>query len=122
MISPRRAEPADHVDAHREAGEPLAQRLQVLEREHGGRREERHLLAVHHRLEGRAHRHLGLAVADVAAQQPVHRRGRLHVGLDVGDRRPLVGRQVVRERALELLLPVRVGRERVAGHGLALAA
>ena len=82
-----RAEAADHVDADGEAGEALAERLLVLEREHGRRREDRDLLAVHHRLERGAHRHFGLAVADVAAEQAVHRRRRLHVALDVGDRR-----------------------------------
>ena len=113
------AEAADHVDADRERGEPLLQRLQVLEREHGRRREERDLLAVHHRLERGAHRDFGLAVADVAAQQPVHRRRRLHVALDVGDRGRLIDGQLVLERVLELLLPVRVGAEGVAGHRLA---
>ena len=71
----------------REAGKPLAQRLQMLEREHGRWREKGDLLAVHHRLERGAHRDFGLAVAHVAAQQPVHRRRRLHVLLDVGNRR-----------------------------------
>ena len=70
----------------RKPGEPFRQRLLVLKREHGRRREERHLLAVHHRLEGGAHRHFGLAVADVAAEQAIHRRRRFHVALDVGDR------------------------------------
>ena len=74
-----RAEPADHVDAHRERGEALAQRLRVLEGEHGRRREEGDLLAFHHRLERGAHRDFGLAVPDVAAEQAVHRRRRLHV-------------------------------------------
>ena len=86
------------------------QRLLMLEREHRRRREEGDLLAVHHRLERGAHRDLGLAVADVAAQQAVHRRRRFHVALDVGDRRLLIERQVVLERVLEFLLPVRVRR------------
>ena len=107
-----RPEAAHHVDVHREAGEALAQRLQVLERQHGRRRQERHLLAVHDRLEGGPHRDLGLAVADVAAEQAVHRRRDLHVALDVGDRRLLVRRQLVLEGVLELLLPVRVGSGR----------
>ena len=80
-------EPAHHVDADRKAGEALPQRLLMLKRQHRRRREERHLLAVHHRLERGAHRDFGLAVADVAAQQAVHRRRRFHVALDVGDRR-----------------------------------
>ena len=100
--------------AHREAGEPLLERAQVLERQHGRRREERDLLAVHHGLERRAHRDFGLAVADVAAEQAIHRRRRLHVARDVGDRGLLIRRQVVLERVAEFLLPVRVRAERVA--------
>ena len=80
----------------------------MLEREHGRRREKRDLLAVHHGLERGAHRDLGLAVADVAAEQAIHRRRRFHVARDVGDRGLLIGGQVVLERVGELLLPVRV--------------
>jgi hypothetical protein len=76
----------------------LDQRLLVLEGQHRRRREHRHLLAVHDRLERGAHRHLGLAVADVAAEQAVHRRGGFHVPLDVGDGRGLIRRQLVGER------------------------
>ena len=112
-------ESADHLDADREAGEALAQRFLVLKREHRRRREKRHLFAVHYRLEGGAHGHFGLAVADVAAQQAVHRRRGLHVVLDVGDGRLLIGRQLVLERVFELFLPMRVGTERVAGHSFA---
>ena len=70
-----RAEPAHHLDADGEAGEAFLQRFLMLERQHRRRREEGHLLTVHDGLEGGAHRHLGLAVADIAAQQPIHRRG-----------------------------------------------
>ena len=101
------------------AGEAVLERLHVLEREHGRRREDRDLLAVHDRLERGAHRDLGLAVADVTAEQAIHRRRRFHVALDVVDRGPLIGRQLPLERVLELLLPVRVGAERVARHCLA---
>ena len=64
------------------------------------------------RLERGAHRDLGLAVADVAAEEAVHRLGRLHVALDVGDRLGLVRRLDVLERVLELLLPRRVSSRR----------
>ena len=114
-----RAEAADHVDAHGKRGEALAQRLHVLKREHRRGREEGHLFAVHHGLERRAHRHFRLAVADVAAEQAIHRRRRFHVGLDVADRGELIGREVVREGVLELLLPVRVGAEGMPDHRLA---
>ena len=89
----------------------------MLEREHRGRRQHRHLLAVHHGLEGGAHRHLGLAVADVAAEQAVHRHRRFHVALDVGDGGRLIDGQLVGEGAFELLLPVRVGAEGVTRDG-----
>ena len=114
-----RPEAADHFYPHRKTGEPLLQRLLVLKGQHRGRRQKRHLLGVHDRLECGAHGDLRLAVPDVAAQQPIHRRRRFHVALDVGDRRLLVGCQVVFERVFELLLPMRVGIERVPRHGLA---
>ena len=108
------AEPAHHVDPHRKAGEAFLERLLVLKRQDRRRRQERDLLAVHHRLECGAHRDLGLAVADVAAEQPIHRHRRFHVALDVGDGRGLVDGQVVLERVFEFLLPVRIGSERMA--------
>ena len=61
--------------------------------------EDRDLHAVLDRLERRPERDLGLAVADVADDQPVHRPARLHVGLDLGDRPELVDRLLVRERS-----------------------
>ena len=113
------AEAADHVDLGGERRKPLGQRLQMLRRQDGRRREEGDLFAFHHRLERRAHRHLGLAVADVAAQQSIHRRRRFHVALDVGDRGCLIRRERKLERVLEFLLPMRIGAERIAGDGLA---
>ena len=114
-----RAEAADHVDPDRERSEPIVQRLQVLKCEHRRRGQQRHLLAVHHGLEGRAHGNLGLAVAHVAAQQTIHRRGRLHVAFDVANRILLIDRQLPLERVLEFLLPVAVWTERVARNRLA---
>ena len=110
-----RAEAAHHVDPHRKTGKALAERLLMLKRQHRRRREERDLFSVHHGLEARAHRDFGLAVADVAAQQAIHRRLRFHVALDLGNRGLLVGRELVLECVLEFLLPMRVGAERVAG-------
>ena len=114
------AEPAEHVDPHRKSGKAIPQRLLVLEGEHRRGREEGHLLAVHRRLERGAHRHFRLAVADVTAQQAVHRRRRLHVALDVGHGRALVRRQLPFEGVFELLLPGSVGAEGVARDRLAL--
>ena len=85
----------------------------VLVGEDRRRGEDGRLLAVEDALEDGAHRDLGLAVADVAAEEPVHRLLRLHVALDVADRAELVGRLRELERLLELLLPRRVLREGV---------
>ena len=84
-------------DLDRKAAEALGEGLEVLAREQRRRHHHRDLLAVHRRDEGRAQRHLGLAEADVAADQPVHRPaggeiverrvdgGLLVVGLLVGE-------------------------------------
>ena len=88
--------------------------------QHRGRHQEHHLLAVLGGLEGRAQRHLGLAVAHVAADQAVHRARLLHVRAHGLDRLELVGRLAVGEAGLELELPLAVGGERVAGAPLAL--
>ena len=76
--------------------------------------EHRDLLAVHDRLERHPDGDLGLAVADVAADQPVHRDLGLHVLLDLVDGPQLVGGLGVREGVLELVLPRRVRPELVA--------
>ena len=110
----RGEEPREHLDAHGIVREALAERLAVLAREQRGRHEDRDLLAVEHRLGRGAQRDLGLAVADVAADEPVHRDRPLHVGLGLDDRLRLVGRLLVGERLLDLVLERRVGRERVA--------
>ena len=112
-------EAREHLDARGQAGEALLEGVVVLLRQHGRRHEDGDLVAVHHRLEGGAHRDLRLAEADVAADQAVHRPRRLHVGLDLADRGELVGRLDVRERRFELLLPGRVRREGVAVEDLA---
>ena len=107
------------ADGHREAAHPLGERRVVLLHEQRRRHQDGDLLAVLDRLERRPDRDLGLAVADVAADQPVHRDGPPHVGLDLLDRGQLVGGLVEREGVLELALPRGVGPERVALGGLA---
>ena len=92
-----RHEPRGLPDLHREAAEAFGEGLEMLARQQRGRHHDRDLLAVHGRDEGRAQRHFGLAEADIAADQPVHRtpgfeiadhgvdRGLLVVGLLVGE-------------------------------------
>ena len=78
------------------------------------RHQHHHLLAVHRGLVRGAQRDLGLPVADVAADQAVHRPLALHVGLDRVDRLHLVGGLAVGEGGLEVQLQLAVRREGVA--------
>ena len=67
------------------------ERREVLAGQHRRRDQHRDLLAVLGRLERGPQRDLGLAVADVADDEPVHRPARLHVDLDL-DRPRAAGR------------------------------
>jgi hypothetical protein len=78
----------------------------VLLGEDGRRDEHQCLLAVERGRKRGADRDLGLAEANVAADEPVHRARRLEVLLDGLDRGRLVGRLAIRERSLEPLEPV----------------
>ena len=93
------------LEHDREAAHPLGERREVLGDQQRRGHQHGDLLAVLHRLERRPHRDLGLAVADVAADQPVHRHRPPHVGLDLVDGGQLVGGLDERERVLELALP-----------------
>ena len=68
-----RAEARDVVDGEGVVLQPLGEVAVVLLGEDRRRREDQHLPAVVGGLERRAQRDLGLAVADVAADQAVHR-------------------------------------------------
>ena len=95
----------------------------VLLGEDRGRHQHGDLLAGVDGLERRPDGDLGLAVADVAADQPVHRLALGHVALDRLDGRELVGRLLIGERGLELGHPVAVlGRDRRMPGWLARAA
>ncbi len=110
-------EAGQRLDAQREAGEPLGERLVVLLGEQRGGNQHCDLLAVLDRLERGPDRDLGLAVADVAGDQPVHGDLAFHVGLDLVDGGELVRRLHIREGFLKLPLPRRVRGEGVAARG-----
>ena len=78
--------------------------LRVLAREQRRRRDDRGLLAVDRRGEGGAQRHLGLAEADVAADQPVHRPAGGEVVERRFDRALLVRRLVVGKAGAEFVV------------------
>ena len=83
----------------------------MLPGQHGGGHQNGGLLAVEHTLHNGPEGHLGLAVAYVPAQQPVHGPGLLHVLLDLGDAAQLVVGLGVLKLVLELLHPRGIRRE-----------
>ena len=115
-----RAEARDVLDRERVLVQALGEGAVVLLRQDRRRHEHQHLLAVLGGDEGRAQRDLGLAVADVAADEPVHRARGLHVGLDRVDGVALVRGLAVGEGLLELRQPFGLHVEGVAGAALAL--
>ena len=86
-----RAEARQFDDLHRPVGEAVTEGREVLLGEQGGRAQHGDLLAAGHGDERGAQCDLGLAEADVAAHQPVHREAGAHVLDDRVDRRLLVG-------------------------------
>ena len=112
-------EPVDGLDRERELGHPGGEAAVVLLGQDRGRDQDGDLLAGVDGLEGRADGDLGLAVADVAADQAIHRLALGHVLLDRLDGRELVGRLLVGEGRLELGHPVavlgRIGESGLAG-------
>ena len=108
-------EAGQHLDADRVAPEAVGEGVAVLLREEGGRHQDRDLLAGLDGLERGSDGHLGLAEADIAAQQAVHREAGLHVVLHVADGGQLVGGLDEREALLQLVLPGRVVAEGEAG-------
>jgi hypothetical protein len=104
----------------RPVGEAVGEGLVVLLGEQGGRAQHHHLLAVGHRDEGGAQRDLGLAEADVAAHQAVHRAAGFHVGHHRVDGGLLVGRGLEAEGLGEGFEVMLLEVEAVAGAGGAL--
>ena len=107
---------AQHPHVQIKGREALEERLVVLLRKDRGGAQHHHLPAVLAALEGGAQRHLRLAKAHVAAEQPVHGLGRFHVRLDVLYGGALVRRQLVRKARLHVRLRRRVRSKRVPLH------
>ena len=115
-----RAEAGDHVDLHRVLGKALLGAQIVLPGQDGGGHQDSGLLPVQDAFHNGPEGHLGLAVAHISAQQPVHGPGLLHVPLDLGDAAELVVGLGVLELLLKLVHPGRVGGKGVARLALAL--
>ena len=100
---------AEKLDGERILAHALAEVLPMLLRQHRGGRNNCGLLAAGYSLERRADGDLGFSKTHIAADEAVHRAGRFHVLLRLADGAELVGRFSEKKRALEFLLPVRIG-------------
>ena len=109
----RGAEPGEDVDIDREALEPLAGGHVVLLSQDRGGNEDGDLLGVHDRLHGGAKGDLGLAEADVAAEQSVHRHTALHIVLNLVNADNLIWGFLVLKACLKVALPLVVGGKRI---------
>ena len=100
-------------DTHRQTAEALGEGLGMLAREQRGRHHDRDLLAGKHREQARAERHLGLAEADIAADQPVHRAAACQIVEHGIDARGLVLGLLIGKAGREFLVDaVRRGDDR----------
>ena len=115
-----RLETRQHLERDRVVAHPRLEGAVVLLREHGRRTEDRDLLAAHRDAERRPERDLGLAEADVSADEAIHRARSLEVAVHLFDRARLIVGLVERERRLEGAVVVVRGLDRVAGLRLAL--
>ncbi len=91
-------------DVDRKAAKAVGEGLEMLARQQRGRHHDGDLLAVHRRDEGGAQRHLGLAEADVAADQPIHRPAGGEIVEHGGDGGVLVVGLLVGEAGAELVV------------------
>ncbi len=97
-------------DIDRKTPKPLGEGLGVLPRQQRGRHHHRDLLAVERDRERRAQRHLGLAEADVAADQPVHRPAAFEVFQGRGDGAELVFGFLIGKARAEFVIDMRLHR------------
>ena len=108
------AEARQHLDAHRIRANRSENVVKCCWARMVVGAEHHDLLAVLRRLERRADGDLGLAVADVAADEAVHRLGRSMSALTSAMAVSWSGVSSYGERVLQLVLPRRVRREREA--------
>ncbi len=85
----------------------------MLLRQHGGRNQYGDLFAINHGFERGPQRHLGFAIADIPADQPIHRKVALHIGFDFAHSPKLVFRFDIREAGFEFMLPVIIRSKRL---------
>ena len=98
----RGSESREHLHRDWKTLQTLPKGLEVLESQQGSRHEHRHLFAIQDGQTRGAHGDLGLAEADVATDQPIHRLGSLHIRQDVLDGLGLIRCLLPREGCLEV--------------------
>ena len=101
----RRAVAGQQPDADGEGLHAGQRRVEVLPRQNRGGGQNRALLAAHHTFERRPQCDLGLAKADIAAKQAVHRPRLLHIVLDFRGTGQLVGGLLIGKALLKIALP-----------------
>ncbi len=107
-------------DLHRQSGETLLEGAEMLARQQRRRHHDRHLLARERDRIGGAQRHLGLAEADIAADQPVHDLAGGQIVEDRRDGGELVLGLVIGEARRELVIGAGVDVDRIGLHQEAL--
>ncbi len=91
-------------DLHREAAEALSEGMEMLAGQERGWHHNGHLLARQHGEKRRSERHFGLAEADIAADQPIHRPAAGKIIEHGVDARGLVLGLLIREARRELVI------------------
>ena len=99
----------DLSDVDRQPGKALDEIGVMLARQQGRRHDHRDLMPGHRGHEGRAQRHFGLAEADIAADQPIHRPSRTEIGQRIVDRALLIGGDKIWETGDELFIKAALG-------------
>ncbi len=114
LLLPLGAEAGEHLYLHRKRLQPFAEGVVMLFGQHGGGHQNRYLLAISHRFEGGPQRHLCLAVAHIATDEPVHGLRPFHIRFHLGNHAQLVFRLPVGEAGFQFRLPIGIFGEGVA--------
>ena len=110
----RGAVTGENLHLHGKILQTAAEGIVMLPGQNGGGHQHRHLFGIHHRLKHCAKGNLRLAEAHIAAKQPVHGTGHLHIGFDLVDAPQLIVGLVIRKTLLKLPLPIGIRTESIA--------
>ena len=97
-------ETGQHLNAYRPVGKAVAEVVEVLLSEQGGRYQHGNLLVILYGEEGGTHRDFGFTKADITTHQAVHGQRLTHIAEYRVDRLRLVGRGFKREAVAKQLV------------------